>query len=141
MLLDFMDRKSLTLEAIVLTHGHLDHAGGVTALCRGLEAQGKPRPAVIGPDERDAFLLSSITDQARHFGLSGLENASVDALRGMERCWSIWAASCGWCMCPATHPAMLCWWTSAPALPLWVMCCSVVLLAAQILLMAMAHSL
>ncbi|MFT8441524.1 MBL fold metallo-hydrolase [Acetobacter fabarum] len=77
-LLDFASRKSLNVEAIVLTHGHLDHAGGVMALCRGLEAQGKSRPAVIGPDERDAFLLSSITDQARHFGLTGLENASVD---------------------------------------------------------------
>lgn len=77
-LLDFLQRKNLELEAILLTHGHLDHAGGVAALCRGLDAQGKPRPAVIGPDERDAFLLSSIIEQARHFGLSGLENASVD---------------------------------------------------------------
>lgn len=77
-LMDFLHRKGLTLEAILLTHGHLDHAGGVAALCRALEAQGKPHPTVIGPDERDAFLLSSITDQARHFGLSGLENASVD---------------------------------------------------------------
>lgn len=76
--MDFLHRKGLTLEAILLTHGHLDHAGGVAALCRALEAQGKPHPTVIGPDERDAFLLSSITDQARHFGLSGLENASVD---------------------------------------------------------------
>lgn len=77
-LMDFLHRKGLMLEAILLTHGHLDHAGGVAALCRALEAQGKPHPTVIGPDERDAFLLSSITDQARHFGLSGLENASVD---------------------------------------------------------------
>lgn len=77
-LMDFLHRKGLTLEAILLTHGHLDHAGGVAALSRALEAQGKPHPTVIGPDERDAFLLSSITDQARHFGLSGLENASVD---------------------------------------------------------------
>ncbi|MBO1326016.1 MBL fold metallo-hydrolase [Acetobacter sp. TBRC 12305] len=77
-LLAFITRHNLTVEAILLTHGHLDHAGGVAPLCRGLEGVQPNRPVVIGPDEHDAFLLSSITEQARHFGLSGLENASVD---------------------------------------------------------------
>lgn len=141
MLLDFASRKSLNVEAIVLTHGHLDHAGGVMALCRGLEAQGKPRPAVIGPDERDAFLLSSITDQARHFGLTGLENASVDRFARDGEVLDYLAASCAWCMCRAIRRGMLCWWTSAPALPLWGMCCSVVPSAGRILPMVTAHSL
>ncbi|MFT8675702.1 MAG: MBL fold metallo-hydrolase [Acetobacter sp.] len=77
-LLAFLARNTLTVEAILLTHGHLDHAGGVAPLCRGLEAAQPTRPAVIGPDRHDAFLLSSITEQSRLFGLSGLENAEVD---------------------------------------------------------------
>mgnify|MGYP001501419512 CR=1 FL=1 len=77
-LLDFIARNRLVVEAILLTHGHLDHAGAVAPLCRGLEGAQAQHPAVIGPDRHDAFLLSSITEQARLFGLSGLENASVD---------------------------------------------------------------
>ncbi|MFT8587104.1 MBL fold metallo-hydrolase [Acetobacter papayae] len=77
-LLAFIDRHALEVEAILITHGHLDHAGGVAALRRGLAERAAPAPDVIGPDERDAFLLASIADQARHFGLEGLENATVD---------------------------------------------------------------
>jgi glyoxylase-like metal-dependent hydrolase (beta-lactamase superfamily II) len=77
-LLSFIDRNSLEVEAILITHGHLDHAGGVEALRRGLAERAAPLPVVIGPDERDAFLLASIADQARHFGFEGLENATVD---------------------------------------------------------------
>ena len=77
-LLAFVADKGLEVETIALTHGHLDHAGGVAALCRGLVAQGQPAPEVVGPTQEDAFLLSSIVDQARHFGLTDLENAQVD---------------------------------------------------------------
>ncbi|MGE4522629.1 MAG: MBL fold metallo-hydrolase [Acetobacter sp.] len=77
-LLSFIDGHDLVVEAILITHGHLDHAGGVAALRRGLVERAAPPPVVIGPDERDAFLLDSIADQARHFGLEDLENASVD---------------------------------------------------------------
>lgn len=71
-------QSGLTLEAILLTHGHLDHAGGVAPLCRIMaQTQGKA-PRVIGPEKQDAFLLASITEQAKHFGLEGLENATVD---------------------------------------------------------------
>ncbi|GCD53606.1 MBL fold metallo-hydrolase [Acetobacter pasteurianus] len=77
-LLDFLKKNILEVEAILLTHGHLDHAGGVAALCRGLENTQKTRPDVVGPNIHDQFLLQSIVEQARHFGLSDLENADVD---------------------------------------------------------------
>lgn len=77
-LLDFLKKNILEVEAILLTHGHLDHAGGVAALCRGLENTQVTRPDVIGPNIHDQFLLQSIVEQARHFGLSDLENADVD---------------------------------------------------------------
>ncbi|MBV1830743.1 MBL fold metallo-hydrolase [Komagataeibacter sp. AV436] len=70
--------KALTVEAIWLTHGHLDHAGGADALRRELSArQGAPVP-VLGPDRADAPLLASIPQQAALFGLTGLENVQPD---------------------------------------------------------------
>jgi hydroxyacylglutathione hydrolase len=67
----------VTVEAILLTHGHLDHAGGVAALKRLLAAQGQDVP-VIGPHKADAFLLASIARQAAMYGLDGMEDAVPD---------------------------------------------------------------
>jgi len=68
----------LHIEAIWLTHGHLDHAGGARALKAHLESQQKSPVPVIGPDRRDAFLLESISEQAARFGLEGLEGVTPD---------------------------------------------------------------
>jgi glyoxylase-like metal-dependent hydrolase (beta-lactamase superfamily II) len=52
------------VDCILLTHGHLDHAGGADGLRNELvRLQGGTVP-IIGPDERDAFLLSDIAAQA-----------------------------------------------------------------------------
>jgi glyoxylase-like metal-dependent hydrolase (beta-lactamase superfamily II) len=50
-------------ERILVTHGHLDHAGGVAALA---EALGVP---VEGPHEADRFWIDGMPEQARMFGL------------------------------------------------------------------------
>jgi glyoxylase-like metal-dependent hydrolase (beta-lactamase superfamily II) len=71
-------RAGCVVENILLTHGHLDHAGGANALKRELEArQGAPVP-IEGPDKRDAFLLSGIAAQARQYGIEGLDDATPD---------------------------------------------------------------
>lgn len=77
-LMDVIRKRGLIVEAILVTHGHLDHAGAVAPLCRALAKEQGKAPEVIGPDRQDEFLLSSIADQARHFNLPGLENATVD---------------------------------------------------------------
>lgn len=54
----------VTVERILLTHGHVDHASGAAALRDALAtAQGAPVP-VEGPDLRDRFLLDSLEEQA-----------------------------------------------------------------------------
>ena len=68
----------MSVEAILLTHGHLDHAGGAAPLKRALEKRQNQSVPVVGPDRRDEFLLQSITKQAAAFGLTGMENVVPD---------------------------------------------------------------
>ncbi len=77
-IMDLLTRERLEVRHILLTHGHLDHAGGATALQAALTAPGKPRVEIWGPDDRDRFLLQSIEQQQALFGLSGLANVTPD---------------------------------------------------------------
>ncbi len=66
----------LTVEKIVLTHGHLDHVGGA------VELKAKLGVPIEGPHIADKFLMDGVEDQAARYGLSGLRNATSD--RWME---------------------------------------------------------
>jgi glyoxylase-like metal-dependent hydrolase (beta-lactamase superfamily II) len=73
-----LEQFGVTVERILLTHGHLDHAGGAAELRERLtESQGSP-VLVEGPDPRDAFLLEGIPQQAARFGLQGLRAVAPD---------------------------------------------------------------
>lgn len=50
---------------IMLTHGHLDHAGATAALAARL---GVP---IIGPHRADAFLIETLSEQGERYGLDG----------------------------------------------------------------------
>jgi len=81
-IIDAINRFDLKVELILLTHGHLDHAGGAKALKGVVDAAraelGEAPVPLLGPDERDAFLLDSIETQAAHFGMTGLRNVRPD---------------------------------------------------------------
>jgi glyoxylase-like metal-dependent hydrolase (beta-lactamase superfamily II) len=71
-------RAGCRVEQILITHGHLDHAGGAMALKAALEAaQGAPVP-ILGPDRRDEFLLQGIAAQGQRYGAPDLENCTPD---------------------------------------------------------------
>ena len=55
--------QGLEIEKILLTHGHIDHAGGAAELA---EALGVP---VEGPHEADAFLLDGLPKAGAEFGM------------------------------------------------------------------------
>lgn len=63
-------QAGVTVERILLTHGHLDHAGGATELAASLRQDGGAAVPIEGPDERDRFLLEGIEEQAREFGFA-----------------------------------------------------------------------
>lgn len=73
-----IDRRGVHVEKILLTHGHLDHAGGAADLREALFQRSAAEIPIIGPDRRDQFLLDSIERQAAAFGLSGMRNAAPD---------------------------------------------------------------
>jgi glyoxylase-like metal-dependent hydrolase (beta-lactamase superfamily II) len=81
-ILGFTSGQGLEVERILLTHGHLDHAGGAAELQRMLneqrEAASKPGVEIWGPDERDRFLLEQIEKQQAALGLSGMANVTPD---------------------------------------------------------------
>jgi glyoxylase-like metal-dependent hydrolase (beta-lactamase superfamily II) len=72
-------REGIDIEAIWLTHGHLDHAAGAPELCDVLDRRPGHAPVtIIGPDRRDEPLLANLRAQGEMFGLRGLSNVVPD---------------------------------------------------------------
>ena len=59
--------QKVSVEKVLLTHGHLDHAGGAAALSRALGV------AVEGPHKDDLFLLEGLGEQGKRYGFQGCE--------------------------------------------------------------------
>ncbi len=58
-------------EKIVLTHGHIDHAGGAADLKAQLKVQ------IEGPHKADEFLLNGLEEQGREYGFAA-KNVTPD---------------------------------------------------------------
>ena len=63
----------LTVERILLTHGHIDHAGGAAALKEAL-----PAARLEGPDERDGFLLAELAQAGARYGMADARPVTPD---------------------------------------------------------------
>lgn len=58
-----LEENGLTVEAIWLTHGHIDHAGGAMDLKDAFGVD------IVGPHRDDKFLLDGLEEQAHRFGV------------------------------------------------------------------------
>lgn len=67
-----VEKNQLKIKQILLTHGHLDHAGGASKLKREIQVP------VIGPHKGDDFWLQGIEKQAQNYGFPGAENCTPD---------------------------------------------------------------
>jgi glyoxylase-like metal-dependent hydrolase (beta-lactamase superfamily II) len=65
-------QQGLTLEKILLTHGHLDHASGAAKLAREMGVK------IEGPHKDDLFLLEALSENARRPGFGDAENCLPD---------------------------------------------------------------
>ena len=72
MLLGAVERTGVTLEKLLLTHGHIDHVGGALELSRRLKLP------IVGPHRDDAFLLDNLPAQSEMFGFPPTEPFSPD---------------------------------------------------------------
>jgi glyoxylase-like metal-dependent hydrolase (beta-lactamase superfamily II) len=72
-ILNAIAQTGITVEKILLTHGHIDHAGGAEALKAALSTP------IHGPHLDDKTLLERIEKQAEMFGVAGqFRNAYPD---------------------------------------------------------------
>src|SRR5262249_34747868 len=58
-----IDELGLTIEKILLTHGHIDHAGGAAELKEALGVE------IEGPHGADRFLLDNLAKQGEAYGI------------------------------------------------------------------------
>jgi glyoxylase-like metal-dependent hydrolase (beta-lactamase superfamily II) len=62
----------ITIEKILLTHGHIDHAGGAEDLRARLGVK------IEGPHKADVILLEALEKQGKLYGISGVRNVVPD---------------------------------------------------------------
>lgn len=64
-ILEAIKSNGITVDAIWITHGHIDHVGGAMELKEALGVD------IIGPHEADKTLLANVENQAARFGVPG----------------------------------------------------------------------
>ena len=72
LVLDYIAKEGIEVDKILLTHAHIDHAGGTYALAERLKVP------VIGPHPEDQFLIDGLDEQGRMFGLGSARSFTPD---------------------------------------------------------------
>ena len=67
-----IQKQGVTVEKIVLTHGHIDHVGGAADLAAALNVP------VEGPHEADKPLIDRVAEQAAQFGVDDVKPVTPD---------------------------------------------------------------
>lgn len=67
-----VEAEGLEVEQILLTHGHIDHAGGAD------ELRERTGVAVVGPHREDRLLLDNLERQGAAYGLRGARDLVPD---------------------------------------------------------------
>ncbi len=67
LILDALDQMKASAEMILVTHGHMDHIGGVKALSDRLNLP------VYGPQQEDEFWIQALEEQCRLFSFPSSE--------------------------------------------------------------------
>lgn len=71
-LIDAAREHGVMLRQILLTHAHIDHAGGTGALARELQLP------IVGPHPGDQFWIDGLPEQSRMFGFPPAEAFAPD---------------------------------------------------------------
>lgn len=71
-IMDVINQHQINIDKILLTHGHLDHAGGAAELASQLSVP------IIGPHKDDDFWLEGMEEQAKSYGFAGVKRCFPD---------------------------------------------------------------
>ena len=69
-ILSAIKNHAVSVDKIILTHGHLDHVGGTQPLAENLNVP------IIGPEKEDAFWLEQLEAQSIRFGFPNTDSFS-----------------------------------------------------------------
>lgn len=67
---EVIEKAGITVDYILLTHGHIDHAGGAAELAEALGVE------VIGPHAADQPLLDALEAQGQKWGMDGVRRVT-----------------------------------------------------------------
>ncbi len=77
-ILNVVMQQDLKVGKIILTHGHIDHAGGAAELKEALQEKGADVP-IEGPHLDDKFLLDDLANAGAQYGMTH----SVDTIKAI----------------------------------------------------------
>ncbi len=75
-ILDAIKQSGIAIEKILITHGHLDHAGGAAELREALGV------TIEGPHRNDSFLLETLAESGAKYGIMGMRPVTPDRWLG-----------------------------------------------------------
>ena len=112
-----VDQEKLAVESILLTHGHIDHAGAVADAAQRWDVP------IIGPHEEDQFWIQMLPQQAQMFGFQPAQPFTPTRwLRGGDQV-NVGHETLDVRFCPAIRRAMWCSSRLRRVWPWWAMCC------------------
>ncbi|MGE0210613.1 MAG: MBL fold metallo-hydrolase [Parvibaculaceae bacterium] len=71
-ILEAVAKTGVQPERILLTHGHIDHAGGAAELAEKLAVE------IVGPQREDLWLLESLPESGAQYGMTGVRPCEPD---------------------------------------------------------------
>ena len=76
----FIDEQGIKIEKILVTHGHLDHAGSVAEMAAARDIP------IIGPHKDDKFWIDGMPEAANQFGFPPALAFEPDQWPELSRC-------------------------------------------------------
>lgn len=85
-ILGLLRHQDLRLVALLTTHGHLDHVGGVSTVVAGTEAHGEPTPVHIHADDRHMLIdpVGNGGDFGRYLAMEQLDLTPPEVIEGLD---------------------------------------------------------
>jgi hydroxyacylglutathione hydrolase len=72
LILQAIEKTGVTIEKILITHGHIDHAGGADELREKLGV------SIEGPNKADDFIMQSLPEMGVKYGMADARNVTPD---------------------------------------------------------------